>query len=166
MWHDPMFWSAVAFLCFLALFWRYVRKPMYAWLDHQIAAIREQFGHAQKLRAEAEATLAEYKAKHAAAMQDAEEIVRRAHEEAARLKTQAEAELKDVLARREQEAMERIRLAETEAAAAVRVAAVDAAMTIAREKLAAQIGGTEAATLADQAIAEMPKLGTVKAGAV
>jgi F-type H+-transporting ATPase subunit b len=157
MWRDPMFWYTVAFVCFWALAFRYARKPFLGWLDGQIAGIREQLEAARRLRAEAEATLAEYKQKHAAAM--AESIVRHAREEAARLKLRAEADLKAALTRHEQQAMERIRLAETEAVRAVRQAAITAAMMIAREKLAK---GAADIRLIDRAIADMPHLARLK----
>lgn len=153
---DPMFWYAVAFGIFIALTWRYARKPMLGWLDGEIAKIRAELERARQLRAEAEATLAEYKKKHAEALAEAESIIRYAKEEAEQLKKQAEADLKASLARHEQQAAERIRLAEAEALAAVRAAVIDEAMAGARKMLDAP--GSVAGALADQAIAELPKL--------
>ena len=156
MWHDPMFWYAVAFAIFLVLAYRYTRKPILDGLDGAIAKIRDDLERAKQLRAEAEATLAEYKKKHAEALAEAEAVIRYAKEEAEELKEQAEADLKAALARHEQQALERIRLTEAEALAAVRAAAVDQAMSIARETLAAS--GNGAGALADEAIAALPQL--------
>jgi len=160
---SPMFWYAVAFLIFCVIAWRYARTPLLAAIDGEIVKIREEIERAQQLRAEAEATLAEYKKKSAQALAEAEEIVRYAREEAAEVRAQAEADLKAALARHEQQAAERIRLAETEAVTAVRTAAVDMAMSLARAALAAH--GDKSGSLADQAITELPKLAAAKAKA-
>src|ERR1700722_10962391 len=122
---DPILWYAVAFGVFCLLCWIYVREPLLKAIDNGIIKIRDQVDNACKLRAEAEATLAEYKKKSAEAMKEAQEIIKYAREEAEEVKEQAEAELKAALARHEQQASERIRLAEVEAIAAVRAAAVD-----------------------------------------
>jgi F-type H+-transporting ATPase subunit b len=153
---DPMFWYAVAFAIFCTLVFRYARKPALGWLDGEIAKIRDELARARSLRAEAETALAGYKKKHAEALAEAEVIIRHAKDEAAQLKIQAEADLKAALARHEQQAAERIRIAETEALAAVRAAAVEGAMDMARKQLGDSSGN--AAKLADQAIAELPKL--------
>jgi F-type H+-transporting ATPase subunit b len=160
---DPMLWYAVAFGVFAVLAWIYVRKPLLGALDGAIAKIQDNVDHARQLRAEAEATLAEYKKKSAEAMAEAQEIISYAREEAVEVKEQAEANLKDALARHEQQATERIRLAEAEAVAAVRSAAVDMAMDLARKALASESGKSGALT--DQAIAELPKLAAAKAKA-
>jgi F-type H+-transporting ATPase subunit b len=152
---DPMFWYAVAFAIFAALAYWKVRGPLLSAIDAQIAKIRDELDRAKQLRKEAEATLAEYKKKYAEAMKEAEDIIHYAKEEAENLKKQAAADLKAALARHEQQATERIRLAETEALAAVRAAAIDEAMSAARKTLEA---GSGAGALADQAIADLPKL--------
>jgi F-type H+-transporting ATPase subunit b len=162
LFQDPMFFYSIAFVIFLALAWRYGRKPMLGWLDSEILKIRNELEQARKLRAEAEAMLAQYKAKQAEAMKDAEAIVRHASEEAARLRAQAAADLKDALAKHEQQAATRIRLAEAEAIADVRTAVVDLAMKLARETLAAKLDDATAAKLTEQAIAEIPKLAKTK----
>jgi len=163
MMQDPMFWYAVAFAIFIALAYWKVRRPVLDWLDSEISKIRDELAHAKQLRAEAEATLLEYKKKYAAAMAEAEEILRFAKEEAVQVKVQAEADLKASLARHEQQATDRIRHAEAEAIAAVRAAAVDQAMFLARKTLGEQ--GDSGGKLADQAIAELPKLMAGKAQA-
>jgi len=160
MLHDPMSWYTVAFVLFLGLAWHYARKPAVGWLDAKIGLIRAELDRACALRTEAEATLASYKKKYDSAMRDAAEIVRHAKEEAVRLKVQSEIDLKNALARHEHQTAERLRLAETEAVTAVRAAAIDQAMELARKTLS-----VSADKLADQAIAELPKLAATKARA-
>lgn len=165
MLHDPMFWYTVAFVIFIALAFKYGRKPMLGWLDSEILKIRDELARAAALRREAEATLADYKKKYDTAVSEAESILTHAREEAARLKTQAEADLKAALARHEQQAADRLRLAEAEALAQVRGAAVDQAMALARAELAKQLEGAKGAALTDRAIAEVSKSGGAKAKA-
>jgi len=162
MLHDPMSWYTVAFVLFLGLAWHYARKPAVAWLDAKIGLIRTELDRARALHTEAETALAGYKKKYDSAMVEAAEIVRHAKEEAVRLKAQSETDLKNALTRHEQQAVERLRLAEAEAVAAVRAAAVDQAMELARKTLAASVSADK---LADQAIAELPKLAAIKARA-
>lgn len=162
---DHHFIYLVSFGIFVALAVKFARKPLMGWLDAEILKIRDELEKARQLRAEAEAMLREYKAKQQAAMADAEAIVKHAKEEAARLKDQAEIDLKNSLARHEQQALERIRIAETEAMAEVRAATVDMAMQIAAKTLSDNMDAGTATKLADQAIADMPKLAGAKAKA-
>jgi F-type H+-transporting ATPase subunit b len=162
---DPMTFYSIAFVIFMGLAYRYGRKPFLTWIDAEILKIRDELDQARKLRAEAEATLAEYKAKQTAALAEAEAIVKHAKDEAVRMKSDAESDLKNALARHEQQAMERIRIAETEAMAEVRAAAIDLAMSMARKTLASELDATTATKLTDQAIADMPKAESAKAKA-
>jgi F-type H+-transporting ATPase subunit b len=162
---NPMFFYGIAFVIFLALAFKYGRKPLVDWIDSEILKIRNELDQASKLRAEAETMLAEYKAKQAAAMAEAEAIIAGAKDEAARLRAQAEADLKESLARHEQQAAGRIRMAEADAVADVRAAAIDTAMKMARETLSSRLDEATASKLIDQAIADLPKLGGDKAKA-
>ena len=162
---DPLFYYAVPFAIFLGLVWWKGRKPLLAWLDTEISKIRHELDQAQQLRAEAEAMLADGKAKQAAALADAEAIIRQAKGEAERMKAQTDIDLKNHLALHETLIAERIRIAESEAMDMVRMAAIDAAMKLARETLAVQIDEATAAKLVDQALAEMPNLTAAKAKA-
>ncbi|MDX2027026.1 MAG: F0F1 ATP synthase subunit B [Alphaproteobacteria bacterium] len=162
---DPVFFYAVAFVLFLVVAWKFGRKPMTGWLDTEIAKIREELDQARKLRAEAEAALANGKAKQAAALADAQSIVQHAKEEAERLRAKATADLKFVLEKHEQHAVEHIRHAEADAVAEVRTAAVDMALAIVRKTLAEQVDDATAAKLVDQAIAGLPDLAATKAKA-
>lgn len=156
---DPMFFYAVAFVIFIALAYRFGRAGFLGWIDGEIAKVRHQLDEAQKLRAEAEATLVKYKVLQVEAAAGAEAMIRDASQEAVRLKAQAEADLKASLAHHEQQASERIRLAEAAALAEVRQRGIDMAMAIARQTLEAKLQGEAAAKLVDQAIADLPASG-------
>lgn len=163
--HDPIFFYAVAYVLFLGCAWVFLRKPGLEWVDGEIGKIRDELEQARQLRAEAEASLAACKAKKAAALAEADAIVKHAKEEAARLEAEAEAELKYVLARHEQHAVERIRIIEQEAVSAVRAAVVDQAMAAIRKALVDRMDESGFTKLADQAIADMPRLTVDKAKA-
>ena len=160
---DPMVVYAIAFVIFLGLVYRYGRVSFLTWIDGEIQKVRHQLDEAKKLRADAEKTLAEYKTKQAAALAEADSLIRNAKEEAARLKSESEVELKASLARHEQQVMERIRIAEAAALMDVRQRAIDLAMDMARNALAAKVQGATASGLIDQAIAEMPTASKAKA---
>lgn len=158
--NDPMFFYAIAFVIFMGLAYRFGRKSAINWIDAEILKVRSKLDEAEKLRAEAEATLVEYKAQQAAAFADAEDLVRNAKDEAVRLKAQAEADLKASLARQEHQATERIRLAEAAALADVRQHAIDLAMTAARQSLQTSLHDDVVSKLVDQAIADLPVAST------
>lgn len=165
LFQDPMTFYSIAFVIFLALAYKYGKKPLLGWVDAEITKVRDELEQAKKLRIEAEAVLATYKTKQAEALAEAEGIIRHAHEEAQNLKKQAEADLNASLARHEQQAAERIRLAEIEATTSVRQAAIELAMKMAHETLATKIDATTATKLIDQSIAEIPALAQTKARA-
>lgn len=155
---DPMFLYAVSFFIFLALAFRYGRQPLLGWLDGEIAKIRAELDHAYQLRTEAEAALADCKAKQIQAETDAANIVNNARLQVELMRKQAEEDLAALLARHEQLAADRIRLAEAEAVADVRAAAIDLAMTLARKTLAENLPGHESSKLIDKAIGDIPGL--------
>ncbi len=161
---DPMTFYGIAFLIFVGLAYRYGKANFATWVDGEILKVRQQLDEAQKLRAEAEATLATYKVQQTEALAEAELLVQNAKQEAVRLKAQAEADLKASLARHEQQAMERIRMAEAEALAEVRQRGIDLAMAMARDTLQSKLQGDAASKLVDQAIADLPA-GNTKAKA-
>lgn len=162
---DPMFFYAIAFIIFLALAYKFGRKPTLNWLDGEIAKIRIELDQARQLRAEAESTLADCKAKQAKAEAEAKTILAMAQEQVELMRKRAETDMAAFLARHEQLASERIRMAEAEAMADVRAAAVDLAMSMARKTLSENMPEAEAAKLISQAIADIPALKGTKAKA-
>lgn len=162
---DPMVIYAITFFIFLALAYRYGRKPALGWIDGEIAKIRIELDQARELRVEAEATLADCKAKQAQAEADAKAILNTAKEHAETLRKRAETDLAAFLTRQEKLASERIRLAEVEAVADVRAAAIDLAMSLARKTLTDNMSDNDAAKLVAQAIGDIPSLKGTKAKA-
>jgi F-type H+-transporting ATPase subunit b len=153
--HDTSFWVAIAFIIFVVLAWRPLKKALVTALDDRTDRIRRDIDEAARLREEAQALLAEYKRKQRDAAAEAEEILRHARTEAERLKEQAATDLENLLARREQQAMDRIAQAEAQATAEVRALAVDLAVPATRRLLTDKAGGDMAARLIDDSIREI-----------
>ncbi len=154
---DPTFWVAVSFVIFLAIAGKAAWKGITGMLDQRAVAITKQLDDALKLRAEAEATLAEYKMKRDAAESEAKGIIDLAKAEAASLKARAETELANTIKLRERQALDRIAQAEAKAMAEVRATAVDAAISATRTLLEDRMRSGQGAELVDQAIADLPR---------
>lgn len=119
---------AVAFVIFVILvLWKGMSKITVG-LDKRADDIRAQLDEAQKLREEAQATLAGYQRQQRDALAEAEEIISYAKEEAERLKKDAATALEATLKRREEQAVDRIAQAEAKALQDVRNQAVDLAI--------------------------------------
>lgn len=161
-WTSTNVWYSFAVIGFFVVCFLYVRKPLLGWLDGEILKVREELERAKKLRAEAAATLEDYRRRQQAAMQEAEAIVAGAKRDAAHLRAAAEAELKQTLERHEQKALDRIRQAEADVVEEVRAAVIAEAVGVAREALAKQIDAKAAEKLTEKAIAEALDLASAK----
>jgi F-type H+-transporting ATPase subunit b len=154
---EPAFWVGVAFFVVVGLAFRPVLNGIGAALDARAAKIKARLDEAARLREEAQETLARYQRKQRDAMKEAEEIIAHAKAEAERLAAQAAKDLEASLKRREQQAMDRIAQAEAQALKEVQNLAVEVAISAARQVLAESISKTQAATLVDAAIEELPR---------
>lgn len=155
--HDPAFWTALAFVIFVVLLYRPVKKALLGALDGRIEAIRTEVEEAQRLREEAQALLASYQRKQREAAQEAEEIVKQAREEADFHRKETEAAMVDLLKRQEALAVEKIAQAEASAVQEVRDIAVDLAIAATQKILAEKVTGDLSDKLVDNAIAELPQ---------
>lgn len=126
--HNPTFWVGVAFVVFVILTFKPGKRILTQALDAKILKIRAEVEEAQRLREEAQATLASYQRRQREAIQEAEQIIAHAREEAGRAKVKAEAELEESISRREQQATDKIAQAEAAAIEEIREKAVDMAI--------------------------------------
>lgn len=156
MFHNPTFWVSVGFVIFAVLAWKPLSKAILGALDARAVKIKAQIEDAERLRAEAQALLAEYKAKHAQALQEAQAIVATAQDEARRIAAEAAVALDAALKRREQQTLDKIAQAEAAAVRDIRNQAVDIAMAAARQIVAGQVQGPRGAALLEAAIKELP----------
>ncbi len=160
--HEPFYLSAeffvaIAFVIFvIGMLYLKVHKMAAAALDGRAASIKSELDEAQRLREEAQHTLAEYQRKQRDALKEAEAILAEAHDEADRIETAAAQRTEAMLKRREQQALDMISAAEVEAIAQVRNAAVDVAVEATRKLLSDSVGGPKGDELIDAAIRELP----------
>ena len=157
LFRDPEFWVLVAFIIAVALVWKKAKVAIAGALDERAAKIRAELDEAQRLREEAQSTLALYQRKQRDALKEAEEIVSHARAEAERLAAQAQRDLEAALKRREALAGEKIAQAEQKALAEVRGTAVDVAIAAARKLIAEELAPDKRNALIDDAIAVLPQ---------
>lgn len=157
MLHAPEFWVLVATVIFVSFAFRPARKAVVALLDDRADKIRAELEEAQRLREEAQATLAHYQRKQRDALKEAEDIIAHAREEAERLRQHAQTDLEASLKRREAQALDKIAQTEAQAVAEVRNLTVDLAVAASRKLLQENIDEKKGILLIDEAIAELPK---------
>jgi len=155
--NSPTFWTLIAFVAFVIVLFRPVKKALLGGLDSRIAQIRAEVEEAQRLREEAQALLASYQRKQREAVQEAEEIVSRARDEAENHRAQAERQLAELLQRQEALAVEKIAQAEASATKEVRDIAIDLAVAATEKILSEKVTGALADKLVADAIEELPR---------
>lgn len=129
---DEQMWVAVAFAVFILLVWRPVSRMTAQALDKRSVAIGKELAEAQRLREEAQATLAAYQKKHREITEEAEEILRHAREEAREMQREAQEAVKKAVEVRIAQADEKIALEEKKAIHDVQRQVVDVAIQAAR----------------------------------
>lgn len=149
-------WTAVATILFvLLLFYMGAHRWLIGALDARRARIQAELDEARRLREEAEALVAQYRAKRGEADKEAEAIIANARMEAERYAAEAKARMEEFVARRTQMAQTKIAQAEAQALADVRAAAADAAVAAAADILAGSTRGKVADDLIAQGIREV-----------
>jgi F-type H+-transporting ATPase subunit b len=149
-------WVAVAFFIFLGIL-LYVGAPklITTALDDRGKRIAAELDEARRLKEEAEALLAEYKRKQAAADSEAQSIIESAKAEAERVAAEAKTKMEEFVARRTKMAETKIAQAEAQAVADVRAAAADAAVAAAETILTQSVKGKTADDLIAQGIRDV-----------
>jgi F-type H+-transporting ATPase subunit b len=156
MFSEPEFWVAVAFVILLGVFAYFgIHRTVLKTLDHRSDRIKAELDDARRLKDEAAKLLAEYKARHASAEREAQDIIESARAEAERIASEAKTKMEDFVARRTKTAESKIALAEAQAVADVRSAAATAAVTAASTILSQSVKGPVADDLLAKGIAEV-----------
>jgi F-type H+-transporting ATPase subunit b len=155
--HDPEFWVAIAFVVVVAGGGYKLAPAITKSLDERAARIKAELEEAQRLRDDAQRTLAEYQRKQRDALKEAQDIIAHAKAEAERIGNQAALDLEAALERRTRQAEEKIAQEEAKALADVRSAAVDVAIAAARQIIARQLDAKSGGALIDEAIAALPQ---------
>ncbi len=126
-------------------------------LDQRADKIRSDLEEAERLRAEAEALLKEYRKKHAQAESEAAAIITQAKHEAEALAAEARARIEDYVVRRQKAVEARIAQAEQQAVAEVRSRAIDVAAAAAGRILADEAKGKKGDELVERSIDQVRK---------
>lgn len=155
-WQHGSFWVAIAIVIFMVLFAKKIVAPVTAMLDNRTATIRAALDEAAQLKREAEAMLADAKAKQQQAITDAQSIIAHAEAEAARTREEFAADARALAKRRERLALDRIAAAEKAALEEVRSVAIDVATTTASHLLRSGFAAEGDSAMLDQAIAGIP----------
>ena len=156
MFAEPEFWVAVAFVILMSVFaYLGIHRTVLTALDHRSDRIKAELDDARRLKEEAAKLLAEYKARHATAEREAQDIIASAKAEAERIAAEAKTKMEDFVARRTKTAESKIALAEAQALADVRTAAANAAVTAASTILSRTVKGPIAEDLMTKGIAEV-----------
>lgn len=149
-------WVAIGLLIFFAILgWAGVHKLAGSALDAKAAKIQGELDEAARLRAEAEALLAQIRAEKVEAEAQAADMLKAAEADARRMEAEAKVKLEETLARRQVLAERRIAQAEAEASAAVKSAAADVALKAAEQILTARTASQKSDPLLDAAIAQI-----------
>ena len=156
MFFEAEFWVAIAFVLLMAVFGYFgIHRTVLKALDSRAARIKAELDEARRLKEEAAKLLAGYKARHAKAEGEAQEIIASAKAEAERIAAEAKTKMEDFVARRTKTAESKIALAEAQALADVRAAAANAAVTAASTILSQSVKGSVADGLLAKGIAEV-----------
>jgi F-type H+-transporting ATPase subunit b len=149
-------WVAIAFVILMGIFgYVGVHRTVLKALDNRRDRIKAELDDARRLKDEAAKLLADYRARHASAEKEAQEIIAGARADAERIAAEAKAKLNDFVERRTKTAESKIALAEAQAVADVRAAAANAAVAAASTILSQSVKGEIADTLLTKGISEV-----------
>jgi F-type H+-transporting ATPase subunit b len=146
-------YAGITIFFLIAVFGVKAHRQVIGALDAQIADTRKSLDEAAAIRAEAEALLANAKAKQKASAKDAKALLDHAQHEADALIAKAQADTKDLVARRTKMAQDKIAAAERTAVDALRAKAAAAATAAAGSLIAASHDAKADGKLVDEAIA-------------
>jgi len=150
-------WVFAGLVIFLAIviFGAKAPKKIVGSLDEKSRTIQADLDEAARIRAEAEALLAQLRTERAEAERNAKEMLANAQAEAKRFEAEAKANLAESLERRRQLAERRIATAEAQAQAEVKAAAADLAAQLAERVLVERLAGAKTDPLVDSAIGQI-----------
>jgi F-type H+-transporting ATPase subunit b len=124
-------------------------------LDDKGAKIQSELDEAARLRAEAEAMLAQIRQEKAEAEAQAADMLAAAEADARRIEAEAKAKLEEALTRRQALAERRIAQAEAQATTEVKAVAADLAAKAAQDILTDRLAAAKSDPLIDAAIAQI-----------
>jgi F-type H+-transporting ATPase subunit b len=158
MFADPEIWVAISFLAFAGVV-IYLKVPgkVLGLLDARSNAIAQELAEARKLRAEAEAILANYKRRAENTEAEAAAILAQAEREAAAYAQEARAAFDETIARRLAVAEQKIKLEEEKARKQIRAQAAELAVAAAGQLIEQKVTGKVAEDMADASLERIKK---------
>ena len=149
---DPTMWLVFSFVAFMVLAFIFGRKSVLGILDAKIEKIRTDISAAEKLQAEAEALLSEYKSNLQNASVEADRIIAKAKQQAADIRATAEKNFEDTMARRESMLKTRVEQMERTAIEDIRRYAAELAVSATTEIITQKLSEQKASALTDESI--------------
>lgn len=150
------FWVLVSFSIFLFFAFKPAAKKLIALLDDYAHRVKQDLDEARSLKTDAKKLLSEYQIQYREAVDEADDIIAHAKQEAERMKAQALKDLKEKIDRQEQQVIERIQHAKEKALAEVKEMSVDIAITASTKILNDVLQGEEGDKLLDDQIKILP----------
>jgi F-type H+-transporting ATPase subunit b len=150
-----MFWTIVAFFISMWVLKRYAFGPIQKMLDERRATINGAIDDAERVKAEAETMLAEYKAQLAEARTESDQMRERARKDAdehvARVKAEAETQRQEQLTQTQQQ----IRAEVDKAMGDLRSAVAEMTVTASEKVLRGSLDAKQHEALIQQAVEEL-----------
>ncbi len=153
---NPEIWILFSALLVWGVIWAKGRKPLLDALDSRTARIKSDLEEAERLKAEAEQLLADYKKKQSDAVETAKKIIANAEETVSEMQKKATQDIAESLKRHETMLMERISRAEAAAVQELRHQAADIAAAAAKHLLVGAMD-KHGDKLVDSAIKDLPR---------
>jgi F-type H+-transporting ATPase subunit b len=158
MFADPEIWVAIAFMVFAAgLIYLQVPGKVLALLDQRSDAIAKELEEARKLRAEAEAILADYKRRAENTDAEAAAILEQAEREASAYAKEARAAFDETITRRMAIAEQKIKLEEDNARKQIRAQAAELAVAAAERLMEQKVSGAVAENMISASLDRIKK---------
>ena len=157
MFHEPIFWVAASFILLIFVLFKPVGRILALGLDGRARRVQRELDEALKLKEEAQALLASYQRKQKEVIEEAENIVAYAEEEAKRIRKTSEKSLEESVNKRVELAMQKINTYEATVLQEIRCHAVDIAVSTVRALVQENVNAKAAEALVSQSIQEVNK---------
>jgi F-type H+-transporting ATPase subunit b len=158
MFAEPEIWVAIAFIVFAGgMIYLGVPGKVMGLLDQRSDAIAKELEEARKLRAEAEAILADYKRRAANTEAEAAAILEQAEREAALYAKEARTAFDETMTRRMAIAEQKIKLEEEKARKQIRAQAAELAVAAAENLIEQKVTGQVAENMISASLDRIKK---------
>jgi F-type H+-transporting ATPase subunit b len=158
MFADPEIWVAIAFIVFaVGMIYLQVPGKIMGLLDQRSDAIARELDEARKLRAEAEAILADYKRRAENTEAEAGAILEQAEREASAYAKEARQAFDETMARRMAIAEQKIKLEEDKARKLIRAQAAELAVAAAEHLIEQKVSGQVAENMISASLERIKK---------